>query len=260
MRSPGRNKQNRETSWGGVAEWYGEHLAGADTYHAKVLAPNVARFACAARGERVLDIGCGEGYFSRILAESGATVEGVDISPELIARAKKQSPGITYHVASADELLFSAGHVFDLATCILALQNMEKLEPVFREVARVLKPNGRFVFVLNHPAFRIPKKSSWGWDEKTHTQFRRLDSYLTPNREKIDMTPGGKGKHAFTYSFHRSLQDHAKALFGAGFFITRLEEWISHRVSEKGPRQAAEDRARKEFPLFLAVEARTGKK
>lgn len=260
MRSPGRDNRKRETSWGGVAEWYGEHLSGADTYHAKVVAPNFARLVHAQPGELILDIGCGEGYFTRLLAESGAKLTGADISSELIARAKKQSPGIAYQVAPAERLAFAGESSFDTVTCVLALQNMEKLEPVFKEVARVLKPGGRFVFVLNHPAFRIPKKSSWGWDDKTHTQFRRVDSYLTPTREKIDMTPGGKGTHEFTHSFHRSLQDHAKALFGAGFAITRLEEWISHRASEKGPRQAAEDRARKEFPLFLAVEARTSQK
>lgn len=243
-----------------MAEWYGEHLSGADTYHAKVVAPNFVRLVSAIEGEKVLDIGCGEGYFTRLVAEGGAVVTGADISPELIAKAKKQSPHIAYHAAPAEKLSFAADHSFDAVTCVLALQNMEKLEPVFKEVARVLKPGGRFVFVLNHPAFRIPKKSSWGWDDATKTQYRRVDSYLTPTREKIDMTPGGKGTHEFTHSFHRSLQDHAKALFGAGFSITRLEEWISHRASERGPRQAAEDRARKEFPLFLAVEARTGQR
>jgi hypothetical protein len=52
------------------------------------------------------------------------------------------------------------------------------------------------------------------------------------------------------------MQDYMKALSSAGFAITRIEEWISHKKSEKGPRQEAEDRARKEFPLFLAIEAR----
>ncbi len=251
----GMSKKETHTSWGSVADWYDEHLSGEDTYHAKVIAPNIARLV-GGQGTRVLDIGCGEGYFTRVLAAAGCEVTGSDIAPELIAKAKKQSPGIPYHVASADMLRFAKDGSYSVATCVLALQNMEKLEPVLKEVARVLAPGGKFVFVLNHPAFRIPKRSSWGWDDVAKTQYRRLDAYLSASREKMDMTPGEKGEHEYTYSFHRSLQDHMKALSSAGFAITRMEEWISHKKSEKGPRQEAEDRARKEFPLFLAVEAR----
>lgn len=246
----------KSTSWGSVAEWYDEHLSGEDTYHAKVIAPNFVRMVGAGQGMRVLDIGCGEGYFTRLLGQSGAEVAGADIAPELIQKARQQSHTIAFYAAAADKLAFAKDHSFDVVTCVLALQNMENIEPVMKEIARVLRPEGKFVFVLNHPAFRIPKRSGWGWDEGTKTQYRRLDAYLSAAREKMDMTPGKSGEHAYTYSFHRSLQDHMKALAGAGFVITRIEEWISHRASEKGPRQAAEDKARKEFPLFLAVEAR----
>lgn len=246
----------KETSWGSVADWYSEHLAGDDTYHAKVIAPNLARMVAATKGERVLDIGCGEGYFTRLLATQGASVEGTDIARELIAKAQKETPSIKYSVASADALSFAKDASYDALTCVLALQNMEKLETVLKECARVLKPGGRFVFVLNHPAFRIPKKTSWGWDESAKTQYRRVDAYLSSSREKIDMAPGQKGSGPHTWSFHRSVQDYMKALAGAGFAVTRMEEWISHKKSEKGPRQEGEDRARKEFPLFLAVETR----
>jgi ubiquinone/menaquinone biosynthesis C-methylase UbiE len=185
-------------------------------------------------------------------------VTGADIAPELIAKAQiyVSQTNVKYYVASADALSFAQDASYDALTCVLALQNMEKLEAVMKEVSRVLKPGGRGVFVLNHPAFRIPKKSAWGWDETTKTQYRRVDAYLSASREKMDMTPGKKGEHEYTYSFHRSLQDHMKAFAAAGLCITRMEEWISHRVSEKGPRQAGEDKARKEFPLFLALELR----
>ena len=66
----------------------------------------------------------------------------------------------------------------------------------------------------------------------------------------------GEGSKDVTYSFHRSIQDYSKALAGAGFAITKIEEWISHRVSEKGPRKTEEDRVRKEFPLFMCIETR----
>ncbi len=71
----------------------------------------------------------------------------------------------------------------------------------------------------------------------------------------MDMHPGKRGGKSFTYSYHRSLQDYMKALRSAGFAITRLEEWISHKTSEPGPKAKAENTARKEFPLFMLVEA-----
>ena len=57
-------------------------------------------------------------------------------------------------------------------------------------------------------------------------------------------------------SYHRPLQLYMKELAKHGFVLAGLEEWISHRLSEKGPRAKAEDRARKEFPLFLMLNAR----
>jgi SAM-dependent methyltransferase len=128
----------------------------------------------------------------------------------------------------------------------------------FTECARALKPGGRFIIVINHPAFRIPGRSSWEWDEKEAKQYRRLDAYMSEDQNKIDMTPG-KSKVAdkrFTVSFHRPLQSYFKALAKAGFAVTRLEEWISHKESQKGPRAMEEDRMRKEMPLFLCLEAK----
>lgn len=244
----------RDTSWGSVAAWYDDHLGSEDTYHAQVIAPNLLRLVAPRPGTRLLDIGCGEGYFTRLFSHAGADATGADISEELIAKAQEKG-GASYVVASADKMPFAADVGIDVVTAVLTLQNMERIEPVFKEVARVLKPDGRFVFVLNHPAFRIPKRSSWGWDEQQLMQYRRIDRYLSSATEKIDMTPG-KGRSVYTYSFHRSLQDYMKAARGAGFAFTRLEEWISHRTSEPGPRKAAEDLARKEIPLFLAIEAR----
>jgi hypothetical protein len=109
--------------------------------------------------------------------------------------------------------------------------------------------------VLNHPAFRIPKASGWGWDEQAKIQYRRIDRYLSESKTEIDMHPGEK-RGERTISFHRPLQYYVKALGKAGFSVAALEEWNSHKHSEPGPRAAAEDRARKEIPLFLCLVAK----
>ncbi len=243
------------TSWGRVAEWYNEYLGGEDTYHAKVILPNLLRLLDTKKDERILDLACGSGFFARELAQLGASVSGNDISPELIAQAKRNVPTATFHVTPANQLAFARDGEFDAAVCVLALQNMAEIAPVFAEIKRVLRRGGRLIVVINHPAFRVLRRSSWGWDEEQKTQYRRIDGYLSAAKVLIEMRPGSLGG-ATTLSYHRSLQDVFKALAKAGLAVARLEEWISHRASQAGPRQKAEDLARKEIPLFMALEAR----
>ncbi|MEN9614316.1 MAG: hypothetical protein RLZZ347_623 [Candidatus Parcubacteria bacterium] len=255
-----QNKSNPsgDTSWQAVASWYDELLEeGADTYQEKVIKPNLLRLLGDVAGKKVLDLACGQGYFSRVMAEAGAKVVGVDLSSDLIALAKKQSPKeIEFKVAPADKLEGFAGATFDCVTCVLAIQNIEQMNGAFAECARVLKPSGRLLLVLNHPTFRIPKKSAWGVDEEAGTQYRRIDAYMSESKTAIDMQPSNTSKKVTTMSFHRPLQVFFKALTKIGFVVTRLEEWMSHKVSEVGPKKAMEDRARKEFPLFMMIESK----
>ena len=111
------------------------------------------------------------------------------------------------------------------------------------------------VFVLNHPAFRVPKRSSWGFDEKAGVQYRRVDEYISESESENVMNPGAKAP-VTTVSFHHPLQFYFKAFHKAGFAVTRLEEWTSAKQSEPGPRASAENKARKEFPMFMAIEIR----
>ena len=257
----------KETSWDKVADWYDELLEESpDSFQAKVILPNLLRILKikpqkSEQGEsllKIIDIACGQGYFSRALASAGAKVTGADISSELIAKAKERSPKeISFHVASADKLNFAQNNSFDAALIILSLQNMENISGALSESVRVLKPKGKLVIVLNHPAFRIPQKSSWEWDSKKGKQYRRVESYLKEYKMEIDMNPGEKDKtkKQKTLSFHRPLQSYIQALHKAGLAVTSLEEWVSHKKSQKGPRSAEEDRIRKEIPMFLMLEA-----
>lgn len=247
-----------KTSWGGEARWYDKVVRDDDSYQTKVIAPNILRIMAAKKGERILDLACGQGFFSHVLAAEGAFLTGVDIAPELIEIAKKHAAhNQEFYVTSATDLSILKTASFDKALCVLALQNIENLTATLKEVSRVLKPRGTFTIVLNHPAFRIPEKSTWQFDEKTDMQHRRIDAYMSESRSAIDMHPGetasGK-KQSLTYSFHRPIQVYSKNLANAGFAISRIEEWMSHKQSENGPRKRAEDKARKEIPLFMCLE------
>ncbi|MBI5456941.1 methyltransferase domain-containing protein [Candidatus Kaiserbacteria bacterium] len=248
-----RKKQN--TTWGHVADWYHQHVTeNEDTYHEKVIKPNLMEVLGDLKGKHVLDVACGQGIFSREMHARGAQVTGIDIAPELIEIAKKAGPAdISYRVAPADRIALPDTS-FDVAICVLALQNIKNLSGTIAQIASLLKKGGEFVIVLNHPGFRIPRRSQWGYDPDTKVQFRRLDGYLSESAHRIEMHPGSE-RHITTITYHRPLQSYVSALANHGFSVTGLEEWISHKESEKGPKSEAENRARKEFPLFLMLRA-----
>lgn len=248
-----------ETSWGPVASWYDDHLEkSGNTYHEKVVYPNVLRILGEPKGTKILDLACGQGQFSYVLAQSGASVIGVDVGKELIEIAEKKNKAnkfnLHYFVSPSDDLYMVKDNSQDTVICILALQNIEKLQETINEVSRVLKKGGRFIVVINHPSFRNPKKTHWGYDEKQDAQYRRVDEYMSESHIKIDMTPGSYKDKKFTVSFHRPLQVYVKAFLKKSLPITRIEEWVSHKESEKGPRQKAENISRKEIPLFMCIE------
>ena len=248
------NKKN--TSWQNVASWYDEHIeSDKDSYQKAVILPNMLRLLDIKKGQTILDIACGQGFFSREFYKKGGNIIGVDASSKLIELAKKHSPKeIRYYTAPADKIPITLPHSVDFVTIVLAIQNIENVSGVFQECRRLLKPAGKLLIVMNHPTFRVPKMSSWGWDEKEKKQYRRIDRYLSELKEKIQMHPG-KNPGVVTVSFHRPIQYYSKLLQKNNLAITRIEEWISHKKSQPGPRGKGEDLARHEIPLFMAIEA-----
>jgi ubiquinone/menaquinone biosynthesis C-methylase UbiE len=241
-------------SWGSVASWYAKHLESPDTYHAQVILPNLVRLVGPKPGERILDIACGEGFFARALAKKGAILEGADVGAELLSIAKEKSPEIVFHHASAENLTPIPDGTFSQAIIVLAIQNIEHTDRVIASASRVLQPGGSFHIVMNHPAFRIPRSSAWEFNVKSGVQSRRIDAYMSESKADMEMHPG-RADSPKTVSFHRPLQYYFKALASNGFTVDRLEEWISHKHSDSGPRAKAENRSRKEIPLFLYLRA-----
>ena len=244
------------TDWGGVAEWYDELVGDSGSeYHREVVLPGVLRLMAMMKGEKAIDIACGQGVLCRLLHERGVEAMGVDAARELIAAARERGPAeIRYEIADARELGFLPADQFTAAACVLAVQNIDPLQPVFKGVGRLLKPGGKFVVVMMHPAFRGPKEASWGWDEKERVQYRRVDRYLMPRKTPIVAHPG-KAPGLYTWTFHKPIESYVKSLRGAGLLIDAMEEWPSHKTSTSGPRAAAENTARKEIPMFLAIRA-----
>ena len=107
--------------------------------------------------------------------------------------------------------------------------------------------------VLNHPAYRIPRQSSWGIDDARKIQYRRIDKYMSPMDIPINMNPSDRSS-PITMSYHYPISTYSKMLKDAGFVIDLIEEWTSDKESE-GRAARMENRSRAEIPLFLAIKA-----
>ena len=241
------------TSWDNIADWYQDSVVKEGSYHRELIYPNLLRMSTPKKGERVLDIACGEGSWGTILFSKECVVHGVDISPELIRMAQKKLPQGRFIVVNAENLSAITEKNFDKVFMILALQNIKEANRAIDEVSRLLRVGGTFYIVLNHPCFRVPKFSDWEWSD--NVQYRRIARYLSENKSDILMRPG-LSSQIKTISFHRPLQYFFKAFDKAGMAVTRLEEWNSTKQSQPGPRAIIEDRARKEIPLFMAIECK----
>jgi len=253
----------KDTSWNKVASWYDELLKDDDSYQAKVILPNLLRFLDLKKGENVYDLACGQGYFANVFAHMGARVTASDLSKKLIETAKKnnslkkvEEEKVLFYITPAHRAQFLKDDSVDTIVVVLAIQNIENVNEVIVECKRILKKDGRIIFVLNHPAFRVPQASDWHFENGV--QSRIISKYLSEIKVSIDMTPGENNikKKITTITFHRSLQYYMKLFSKNSLAITRLEEWISHKQSGIGPRQLAEDKARKEIPLFMCLEVK----
>lgn len=253
-----RRRRPASTSWDDVAEWYrsisgrrGPELAQ------RLLYPEILRFAGRLRGRRVLDVGCGPGPLARLLAHRGARVVGIDLSPRMveIARQDAKEAGLEGSVEFAVGDAADGGTLprgpFDLVTIVLALQNMRNPLKVLRGVAKRLRPGGQLILALNHPCFRIPGSTHWGWDPEGGVQFRRVDAYRRRREVPIQIHPGSAPEQTRP-SFHWPLETLFGSLRAAGLRVVDLSEPTSDRVSE-GARADAENRARSEIPLFLVL-------
>ncbi len=259
MKEQPKNAMPTTTDWGDVADWY-DQLVGesGSEFHREVVLPGTLRLLAPQPGDHVLDLACGQGVLCRLLAAKGISATGVDAAGELIrsarSRALPDSTPTQFHIGDAHDLPFLAAGSFTSVACVLAIQNMHPLGPVFAEAARLLKTGGKLVIVMMHPCFRGNKETEWGWDSAKKIQYRRVNRYLLPRKTPI-VTHPGKDPNKYTWSFHKPIESYVKSLRNAGLLIDALEEWASHKKSTSGPRAPAENVAREEIPMFMAMRA-----
>ncbi|NDJ54593.1 MAG: class I SAM-dependent methyltransferase [Chloroflexi bacterium] len=251
-KSQGRNSQRRKTSWDPIAQWYDGWVGKDGSKHHRHLAlPAVIDLLDPQPGERILDVGAGQGVLAPSIKEAGADYVGVEISAQLLELGVKHHGKIgTFIEGDARDLPDLAGIEaggFDGVVFLLSLQDMDPLQPVLDNAAWALREGGRIVLLMTHPAFRVPRQSGWGWDENRKLQYRRVDRYLTPLPVPLKAYEGG-----VTRSFHRPLNDYINGLAAAGLLTAQMLEIPTYKEA-RGPKAKAEKRANEEIPLFLGL-------
>ena len=155
-----RKKDGVKKEWNDAAEsWVDFVRKGKDYYRDELNNPATFGLIGDARDRLVLDLACGEGYNTRVLARKGAKVTGIDFSEKLVELAKreeaKEKLGICYYVLDATDLKEFSSNYFDVVACFMSLQDIENYKKAIFEVARVLRNHGRFIFSIPHPCFEI---------------------------------------------------------------------------------------------------------
>ena len=159
-------------------------------------------------GQRVLDLGCGEGHVARRVQAAGAGVTGLDLSAELLRLARQRGAGIDYVCGDGQDLQAFPDSCVDLIYSNLALMDIPDLGATYRAVRRVLRPGGRFVFSLVHPCFCTP-----GGDIQADGAGRfRARTVLRYTEEGFWRSDGAGTVRGAVGAYHRTLSTDRKSV------------------------------------------------
>lgn len=186
---------------------------------------------------KVLDVGCGSGWYAEYLVGRGADVTTFDINAEFVrlTRARVVGRARILQADLTEPLAFAADEEFDVAVCPLVLHYLRDWQPTLRELHRVLKPDGVLVFSTHHPFM------DW--------QLFQKDNYFAIDLLEDEWEDIGKVDY-----YRRPLTTIAEDLYLTGFWIERLLE-PQPTEDFKRINPAGYDRLTKN-PWFLIVRAR----
>ena len=250
--------------WNGNAgAWTELARAGYDVYRDYLNTPAFFKILPDVDGLLGLDIGCGEGHNTRLLADRGAKVIAIDISEVFIQHAqlveREQPLGINYQIASAVELPFCDSN-FDFATGFMSFMDIAETECVLTEAYRVLKPGGFLQFSITHPCYDTPHRRNLR-DENGLTYavevsdyFRSLQGEITEWLFSAAPPQVKKGLPDFKVPrFTRTLSQWLNLLIEVGFTLERIEE---PRPSDETVRECPRIQDTQIVAYFLHVLAR----
>ncbi|MBV8821705.1 MAG: class I SAM-dependent methyltransferase [Ktedonobacteraceae bacterium] len=225
--------QEVQDIWNQNAAFWDEQMGHeGNVWHRELIRPAVERLLKLKPGELALEVACGNGLFSRHMAQLGAQVVATDFSEKLIelakARTTEHPERIEYRVIDAtneEQLLTLGKQRFDAAVCNMSIMDMSSITPLLSALSQLLKVNGRFVFSILHPCFN---NSSTLVAEQQDKEGEFITTYAV----KVAKYLGGTAKKGVAiigqpttqYYFDRPLHVLFNACFDVGFMLDGLEE------------------------------------
>jgi SAM-dependent methyltransferase len=219
--------------WDAKADFWDERMGDGNAFQRVLIGPSSERLLDIRPGELVLEIACGNGVFSRRLAQLGARVVATDVSRRFLelaaARPVAHPERVDYREVDAmdEPALLALGEArFDAAVCNMALMDIPEIDPLLRTLPRLLKPSGRFVFSVPHPSFNS-NATRFGLEEEdragqlVETRYVKITDYL---RVPPGLGMGMPDEPRPHWYFHRPLSMLLSACFAAGFVLDGLDE------------------------------------
>ncbi len=201
--------------WEESAQAWINHLGNRGDQSRQFMDPRVHRAFGDVQGKRILDIGSGEGRFTRQLAERGADVIGLEPTPKLREQAEKIG-GATYIEGQGEKLPFD-DKTFDAVLFYLVLIDIEPFEPALEEAFRVLKPGGRCI-VVNSTSMNTASNRLWERNNDGRRSAWLVEHYGT--RQRVIAEWNGIRVN----NYHRPLSTYFRAFLVTGFLLRDFQE------------------------------------
>lgn len=226
--------EDSKKRWENNSAFWDEYMGDeSNAFHRELIRPNVEKLLTIKEGERVLDIACGNGNFTRRLVELGANAVAFDFSPLMIERAKERSSHqldkIEYIVLDATDynsLIILGLGTFDKAVCNMGLMDMAEITPLLKALHQLLKDSGIFVFAIMHPCFQVPGHVKIFEEEEVNGEITsrrciKISRYIKPETYK---GIGIRNQPVPSRYFHRPLSMIFDKCFAEGFVVDGLVE------------------------------------
>ena len=243
--------QSKMKSWNDYAKDYDKKVGETgDLDHRETLNPVILKLIWNIKGKNILDLGCGQGYFSRIMTKQDAVVTGIDLSKDLIKianqRNQEQELDIKYFISDASNLKDLEDDNFDIVVSNLAFMDIENIYNTIKECSRVLKTNGKIIFSLVNPIFGISERS-----KDNDWYYLKLIKYKTNST----ITNENRGYNFKTTHYHRPVGYYINLLTNNGFYITNYKEVATKYFKGELIKDKEFFDFLQEFPSFLIIKA-----